>query len=189
MVATSSMMTLPAAEPGMGWQGVTANAKHLANELLLAGFRPGHDPLAMAQKRFKDKRIIESREVGIVAWRDDCSGRAVRLEIDAKSVIQAITITTLAEKDGTCGDRPGDFLDAKNWTIGHGLRIGDSQDRITELYGEPDSNGPAFKNGQELELLSYRFDWAGAEVPQEMEVLCARDSGRVLEITLAFASI
>jgi hypothetical protein len=37
--------------------------------------------------------------------------------------------------------------------------------------------------------MSYQFDWAGSDVPQVMEVLCARDTGRVVEITLAFPSL
>ena len=72
---------------------------------------------------------------------------------------------------------------------GLGLRIGDSQDRVIEFYGDPNSSGPAVKNGHELELMFYQFDWAGADVPQVMEVLCARDTGRVVEITLAFPSL
>jgi hypothetical protein len=81
------------------------------------------------------------------------------------------------------------FLDPKNWVTGLGLRIGDSQDQIVALYGEPNSSGPATKNGKELALMYYQFDWAGSDVPQVMEVLCARDTGRVVEITLAYPSL
>jgi hypothetical protein len=35
----------------------------------------------------------------------------------------------------------------------------------------------------------YAFDWAGSDVPQVMEVLCERATGRVVEITLAFPSL
>ncbi len=179
----------PALAHRMATQSAASHGQHVANELTLAGFRPGRDLVAIAEKRFKMKHIVEERVPGIVIWRDDCSGRAVRLEVDAKEVIQGVTVTTLAAKTGSCGERPGDFLDPKNWTTGRGLRIGDPQDRITELYGEPDSSGPALKNGLELDLLSYQFNWAGSDVPQVMEVLCARDTGRVLEITLAYPSL
>ncbi len=159
------------------------------NETLLAGLRPGRDTFAVAEKRFKLKNLAESHDSGIKEWRDDCSGRSIRLELDAKSMIQSITITTLGYQEGKCGEKRADFLDPKNWVTGTGLRIGDSQDRIVDFYGEPNSSGPASKNGQELELFSYQFDWAGSDVPQVMEVLCARDTGRVLEITLAFSSL
>jgi hypothetical protein len=162
---------------------------HPANETLLAGLRPGRDTLAMAKKRFKSKEISEDHESGYQEWRDDCSGRAIRLELNAQSVIQSVTITTLAAKQGECSQRRPDFLDAKNWVTGLGLRLGDSQDQIVSFYGEPNSSGPAAKNGQELELMYYQFDWAGSDVPQVMEILCARDTGRVVEITLAFPSL
>ena len=170
-------------------QNAVPGGVHRANEILLAGLRPGRDTFAIAEKRFKPRNLIDGRDSGFREWRDDCSGKNIRLELDAKSVIQSITITTLGAQAGKCNERPGDFLDAKNWVTGRGLRIGDSQDRVTEFYGEPNSAGPASKNGQELALMSYQFAWAGSEVPQVMEVLCARDTGRVVEITLAFPSL
>jgi hypothetical protein len=109
--------------------------------------------------------------------------------VDAKSVIQSVTITALGQRNGKCAERQADFLDPKNWVTGLGLRIGDSQDRVTDYYGEPNSSGPASKNGQDLALMFYQFDFAGSDVPQVMEVLCARDTGRVVEITLAFPSL
>jgi hypothetical protein len=162
---------------------------HHANEILLAGLRPGRDTFADAEKRFKPRNLFDNKDGSYKEWRDECSGRTIRLELDAKSVIQSVTITTLGPQNGKCGERRADFLDAKNWATGLGLRIGDSQDRVTGFYGEPNSSGPASKNGRDLALMFYEFDWAGSEVPQVMEVLCARDTGRVVEITLAFPSL
>jgi len=159
------------------------------NETLLAGLRPGRDTFAAAEKRFKTKNVSEEPNSGSKEWRDACSGRSIRLEVDAKSVIQSVTLTTLNVQEGKCSDRRPDFLDPKFWLTGLGLRMGDSQDRVIGLYGEPNSSGPASKNGQELDLMYYQFDWAGSEVPQVMEVLCARDTGRVVELTLAFPSL
>ena len=159
------------------------------NETLLAGLRPGRDTFIVAEKRFKAKNLSEEPNSGSKEWRDDCSGRSIRLEVDAKSVIQSVTITTLGSQEGKCSDRRPDFLDPRNWLTGLGLRMGDSQDRVVGLYGEPNSSGPASKNRQELDLMYYQFDWAGSDVPQVMEVLCARDTGRVVEITLAFPSL
>jgi hypothetical protein len=164
-------------------------AAHRGNETMLAGLRPGRDTLAMAEKRFKAKNFSEDANSGAKELRDDCSGRSIRLEVDAKSVIQSVTITTLGSQEGKCSDRRPDFLDPKNWLTGLGLRIGDSQDRVVGLYGEPNSSGPASKNGQELDRMNYQFRWAGPDVPQVMELLCARDTGRVVEITLAFPSL
>jgi hypothetical protein len=164
-------------------------AAHRGNETMLAGLRPGRDAFAVAEKRFKGKSVSEEQNSTVRQWRDDCSGRAIRLEIDAKSVIQSVTLTTLGTQEGKCSDRRPDFLDPRYWLTGLGLRMGDSQDRVVGIYGEPNSSGPASKNGQELEMMYYQFDWAGSDVPQVMEVLCARESGRVVEITLAFPSL
>jgi hypothetical protein len=169
--------------------GPGQNAPRHGNETLLAGLRPGRDTFAVAEKRFKAKNLSEEPNSGSKEWRDDCSGRSIRLQVDAKSVIQSVTITTLGTQEGKCSDRRPDFLDPRNWLTGLGLRMGDSQDRVVGLYGEPNSSGPASKNGQELALMYYQFDWAGSDVPQVMEVLCARDTGRVVEITLAFPSL
>jgi hypothetical protein len=180
---------LPARMQNPSPAGATPAAVRRSNETLLAGLRPGRDNFAVAEKRFKPKNLSAEPNSGSREWRDDCSGRSIHLEVDAKSVIQSVTITTLGMQEGKCSDRRPDFLDARNWLTGLGLRIGDSQDRAVGLYGEPNSSGPASKNGQELELLYYQFDWAGSDVPQVMEVLCARDTGRVVEITLAFPSL
>jgi hypothetical protein len=173
----------------LGAQDAAPSGSGRVNETLLAGLRPGRDTFAMAEKRFRPRDLVPSRDSTIREWRDNCSGRAIRLELDAKSVIQTITITTLDAQTGKCSERPGEFLEAKNWMTGRGLRIGDSQDIVTDLYGEPNSSGPASKNGHDLALMYYQFDWAGSNVPQVMEVLCARDSGRVVEITLAYPSL
>jgi hypothetical protein len=186
-LAAASAGAMPGARispPGAGQKAI-----HHGNETLLAGLRPGRDTYAVAEKRFKGKSLSEEPNSGSREWRDDCSGRSIRLEVDAKSVIQSVTITTLGTQEGKCSDRRPDFLDPRNWLTGLGLRMGDSQDRVVGLYGEPNSGGPASKNGQELELMFYQFDWAGSEVPQSMEVLCARETGRVVEITLAFPSL
>jgi hypothetical protein len=171
------------------FQGAAKSSAHGANETLLAGLRPGRDTFAMAEKRFKAKNVSERTSSGVKEWRDDCSGRAIRLELDAKSVIQSVTITSLNIQEGKCSEKRADFLDPRNWVTGLGLRIGDSQDQILALYGEPNSSGPATKNGQELALMYYQFDWAGSDVPQVMEVLCARETGRVVEVTLAYPSL
>jgi len=187
------ILVFSASAPTRGATRESSNAEQAgarrANETLLAGLRPGRDTFAVAEKRFKAKNLAADDDTGIKEWRDACSGRAIRLELDGKSVIQSITITSLADQEGKCDERLAEFLNPRNWATGLGLRIGASQDQIVGLYGEPNSSGPATKNGRDLALFYYQFDWAGSSVPQVMEVLCARDSGRVVEITLAYPSL
>ena len=165
-------------------------ALNRANELTVAGLRPGRDTLAEAFKRYDAKYLSRDPAAeGTKQWRDTCTGRELRVELDGRSLIQAITVSALAPKEGQCDYRRFEGLGVKDWYSGRGLRLGDSRDRITLLYGEPNSSGPSVKGSTEMEFLYYSFDWAGSDVPQVLEIHCARDTGRVVEITLAFQSL
>lgn len=170
-------------------QADSPSKTHGANETLLAGLRPGRDTFAMALKRFKSAGLSKNEDADLKQWRDSCTGRAIRLELDKQNVIQSITITTMASKAGKCSGRLDHFLQSANWQTGRGLRVGDPMNRVTDLYGDPNSSGPSVKAEHELVMLYYQFEWAGSNVPQVMEVLCARDTGRVVEITLAYPSL
>jgi len=166
----------------------TATATNRVNELTLAGLHPGHDTLDEAKRRYGSKMIADSSD-GTKQWRDACTGHAIILEVGGNGVIQSVTVSALEPDTGSCNGRRGDVLREDQWQTGHGLRLGDPQDRVTQLYGDPNSSGPSVKGKHELELMFYAFDWAGSSVPQVMEVFCARDSGRVMEITLAYPSL
>jgi hypothetical protein len=160
------------------------------NEVNLAGLRPGLDVLASALKRYNPRYLnSDDGTAGIKQWLDNCTGRELRIESDGRSLIQTVTISALAPHDGKCDQRRFEALSVRDWCTGHGLRLGDSRDKIIQLYGEPNSSGPSIKGNQELEFLYYSFDWAGSDVPQVMEIQCARATGRVVEIMLAFPSL
>jgi hypothetical protein len=167
-------------------------------ELTLAGLQPGRDLLSAALKRYKEK--FSSSDAGSAAekisgkpggkpsgrqWGDACTGHTLSLTMDSHGVIEGITVSSLVPLDGKCVDRRADALDEKDWVTGRGLHLGDPQDRVAELYGEPDSSGPSVRGNSELEFLYYPFPGADSDAPQAMEIYCARDTGRVVEITLA----
>jgi hypothetical protein len=178
-----------------GLAGIAAHAQNGAqakryNELTLAGLRPGRDSLALAEKRYKAK--YSSREENGASekqWSDPCTGHSLTISLNAQGVIQQITVSALAPLDGKCASGRVEALDEKDWVTGRGLHLGDPQDRVNELYGDAKSTGPAIKGSTELEFLHYPFDFMGAEVPQALEIYCARDTGKVVEITLAFPSL
>jgi hypothetical protein len=184
-----AMAGLGSANARLEAQTAVRRRAHAVNEILLAGLRPGRDTLAAAEKRFKSKKLSVERDSRSVEWRDACSGRAIHVGLDRSAVIQSVTVTTLGLKQGPCGNEPAHFFLPENWMTGHGVKIGQPQDAVIATYGEPDSTGPSTKGGHELELLYYQFDWAGSDVPQVMEVFCARETGRVVEITLAYPSL
>lgn len=158
------------------------------NELTLAGLRPGRDALSNALKRYSDKSSDrEGAAANIKRWLDPCTGRSLSLELDSRSKIQAITVSSLVTQEGKCADRRA--IAVQDWVTGRGLRLGDNQDKIVQIYGEPSSSGPSVNGDRELQFLYYAFDWAGADVPQVLEIHCARETGRVVEITLAFPSL
>jgi len=163
------------------------------NELVLAGLRPGVDTLAVAEKTYKPKYRKKDPSDGMAEWTDECTGRMLQLDLNTKNVIQSVTISALGpvarDEKVDCHQSARDVLQTKLWRTGRGLRLGEPQHRVNEIYGEPNSSGPSTKGNRELELMFYAFDWAGSDVPQVMEVLCERATGRVVEITLAFPSL
>ena len=159
-----------------------------ANELTLAGLRPGRDTASKAMELYKKPSNKVPQQESQIAWGATCEKQTLTIDLDAAKKIQVIRTTEIAWSLGDCVQtKPG------TWRTGLGLRVGDSTSKVAELYGKPDSRSPSTKEGQPLELWYYAFDWAGADVPQVMEVLCTREAdgkpGRVVEITLAGPSL
>jgi hypothetical protein len=163
-------------------------AAHRANELTLAGLRPGKDAVERAvhlYRHFGDSKKPRGSES---VWFDGCRDASLTINVDASKKIQEIRV---APWDGSTADCAG--VPPGPWKTGLGLRLADSTIKVTQLYGPPDSKSPSSKGGQQLELWYYAFDWAGPDVPQVMEVLCTAEEvgkpGRVVEITLAAPSL
>ncbi len=175
---------LLAADPvnGVAQDGATPKRD---NEVTVAGLRPGKDLLATAEKQFRGKHLFVEESERSAVWKDQCTGRFVRAEFGAKRVLQSVTVSSLGERTGDCASKRWP-LAADKLKTGKGLALNQSLERVSELYGEPESRSPSTQNGRELELLVYAFDWAGSDVPQVMEVWCDRATSRVVEITLAF---
>lgn len=158
------------------------------NELTLAGLRPGRDSLANALKRYKQKYLLNKTSLDSKEWRDTCTGHSLALVLDSQSVIQEITVSLLVPRDGNCDNRRFEFLNLDDWVTGKGLRLGDSRNHVVELYGEPSSSEPVERDDADFEILQFDFAALGPNVPQQMQVYCERDSGRVVEITLSASS-
>jgi hypothetical protein len=174
---------------------------HRNDELTLAGLRPGRDDLAKAQKLFRKPALTKFDGTNPI-WHDPCRNQSLSIITDADSgTIQEVRVSennskfASATPSSTVAEpRCASGADTRSrWLTGHGLLIGSSCSRTLELYGQPGSRGPSTKDGQQLELLYYAFDWAGPDVPQVMAVLCTPGSsakpGRVVEITLMAPSL
>jgi len=171
-------------------QGQRARKRH--NEVILARLRPGKDKLATALALYgpNHRRVVPDSD-DVLAWVDREKHEVLRLELNSDGAIQSVTVSTLDPLLETAASRhvARARLPAKGLETGRGLALGDPRERVLQLYGPPGSKGPSTKQGRELELLFYAFDWAGSEVPQVMEITCERASRRVVEITLAFPSL
>jgi hypothetical protein len=176
---------LAAALSGLAFPAQKPNAPEPMNELTLAGLRPGHDSIASAFKRYKQKYLLNKTSANSKEWRDTCTGHSLSLTLDSRSVIQEITVSLLVPRDGNCDNRRFEFLNLDDWVTGKGLRLGDSRNHVVELYGEPSASEPVVRDDEDFELLKFDFAAAGLDVPQAMQVYCQRDSGRVVEITLS----
>jgi hypothetical protein len=172
------------------------------DELTLAGLRPGQDDLAKAQKFFRKPNVTKFDGTNLI-WNDKCHNQSLSIITDPDSgTIQEVRVyennskfasgtpsSTLA--DSGCSSSAGESR--SRWGTGHGLLVGSSCSNVFGLYGQPGSRGPSTKDGQQLELLYYAFDWAGPDVPQVMAILCTPASGarpgRVVDITLMAPSL
>jgi hypothetical protein len=179
------------------------------DELTLAGLRPGQDDLAKAQKFFRKPNVTKFDGTNPI-WNDKCRNQSLSIITDPDSgTIQEVRVyennskfasgtpSSVAAEPGCASGSNGSANPTaetrSRWVTGHGLLIGSSCSHVLELYGQPGSRGPSTKDGQQLELLYYAFDWAGPDVPQVMAVLCTPGSGakpgRVVDITLMAPSL
>jgi len=159
------------------------------NETVLAKILPGRTSLAEAQ-RFWRNPTTKDAENHLAKWLT-CDGDELNVDFDEDGIIQSVwTSKTKAGPSRGCVES---VAVAPKLSTGLGLQLGDAAGRVLQLYGQPDSRSPSTKDGQQLELLYYAFDWAGPDVPQLMEVLCTVEKGgkpgQVVEITLAVSSL
>jgi hypothetical protein len=158
------------------------------NELTLASIQPGRDKISGVEKMLNDHlRPDDAESAGGHSWSDPCSGRRLSLEVDRAGMIQTVTISSATTHEN-CKSKVDPKKDPL-WVTGQGIHLGDLSEHVVEVYGAPSSGGPSVKQGHELELMFYMFDWAGSDVPQVMEISCDKETDRVVEIMLAFPSL
>jgi len=168
----------------------TQASENRANELTLARLRPGQDTLASAQSHYGAhfRRVVPDSD-DVLAWVDARGKRVLRLELRDDGVVESISLLHAEFVPELAAEGAEVLLPPAKMVTGRGLALGDPLVKVLRLYGPPASRGPATLAGREVEFLFYAFDWAGPDVPQVMEVTCARAGGRVVKITLAAASL
>jgi hypothetical protein len=172
--------------------GSHAERKGRVNELTLAGLRPGRDAITAPAKQFRGL-TLDAAVTDAYVWGDICTHRELRVEADASGggVVKTVSVG-LKYKPEIMAKCAASVLDPKRLgriASGHGLQLGDACGRIEEMYGKAESRSPSVAGSDKLELYLYKFDWAGTDVPQVMEVSCDASSQTVAEITLAAATL
>ena len=187
LLAFCVIVTFASAQTGQKPVAKKAAAQR-ANEMALAGLRPGRDSLARAAQL--NKQFGEGKELAgsQTVWLDACRDLSLTLDSDKQKQIEVIRVGHYYGSTVDCA-----ISSPSPWKTGRGLHVEDPAVKVVQLYGQPDSKSPSTRDGQPLELWYYAFDWAGPDVPQVMEVLCTREKdgqpGRVVEITLAAPSL
>lgn len=183
LFSAAFLAAAPGQKPG---QKAEQKADRSANELTLSGLRPGRDTRAVAQARYHKPWGASDEKTA--TWRDLCRGREVRADFGEDGVVESVTVSMMPGPRDDC--RPETKgMPADAWQTGRGLSLGDRRERVAALYGQPDSQGPSTKQGDESEFYYFAFDWAGSDVPQVLEVTCDKKTGRVVQITLAAQSL
>jgi hypothetical protein len=187
LVAACELASAQAPQPK---PAVNQGAAKKANELTLAGLRPGKDTAARLFRLYPNSRRAAITQDGQISWEDPCRQERLTVDVDGGKNVQVIRVGQLEDPRRLhCDTTPV----PSRWRTGLGLRILDQSQSVIQLYGQPDSRSPSTKDGQPLELWYYAFDWAGPDVPQVMEVVCTKEkdgqAGRVVEITLAAPSL
>jgi hypothetical protein len=170
--------------------GSHAQRKGRVNELTLAGLRPGHDTISAPAKEFREL-TLDAAVTDAYVWGDICTHRELRVEADASGGVKTVSVAS-KYKPEIMAKCAASVLDPKRLKLiasGHGLQLGDACARIEEMYGKAESRSPSVAGSDKLELYLYKFDWAGTDVPQVMEVSCDASSQTVAEITLAAATL
>jgi hypothetical protein len=170
--------------------GLQAVQRGRVNELSLAGLRPGHDKISAPANEFRDL-TRDAAVTDAYVWGDLCMHRELHVETDGSGVVKIVTVGSNYKPEimAKCAASAMDPKRLRLIASGHGLQLGETCGRIGEIYGKAESRSLSVKGSDKLELYLYKFDWAGPDVPQVMEVSCDASSQAVVEITLAAATL
>jgi hypothetical protein len=174
-----------------GWG---AGGPKRVNELTLAGLQAGKDAFEKASRKLgKESHIRAQDDPNAHFWRINCDLDDLVIEADTEGIVRDVTVsfcpnrTDRAEVD--CADRVYSRKFRTWWGSGRNLLLHDRCDHIGEIHGKPESPSPSVRGSDKLELYLYKFDWAGPDLPQVMEVCCDASTQTVLGITLAASSL
>jgi len=164
-------------------QGGSDNPDHPAgnvNELTLAGLRPGYSTLHEAEHLYGAHWFHPSpQEKDLYLWNDPARRLLLSAEVDPHGVIRVVSVTRVQRSSDASTALP-----MRAEATGRGVRLGDTQQRLLQVYGKPFFEGPSSLDGQDVHLIVFNFSWAGADKPQILESSFDA-SGHLIKMTLS----
>ncbi len=163
----------------------TSDGSTRVRESKLAGLRPGQDTVAKAYKFF-GRDPDEKVDSGQIAWFDLCGSQKAVIAFDSNNVIQSITVEQrLVAAIVDCNDKVYSHSVRVKFGSGRGLLRFDRCERITEIYGTPDSKKVSDSNRT---VYVYRYDRTNQLPTLTLEITCDTASNRVDSLKLAVSA-
>lgn len=187
LCASLGAFSMALTSPGMlGGQTQEQTSQKRISEFTLGRLRPGQDTFEAVERLYPT--VYWVRRIGTFYLTDPCASLTMVIDTELGTTVNSVRIEPTEGSEEPCERNTSWY-----WGTGKGLEVGDAKSKVYLLYGEPNSVSPSTRNSQPVELIHYAFDWAGPDVPQTMEVVCAAPKdgtpGRVVEITLAAGSL
>jgi len=143
--------------PGFVWSRPspgTPDGSGRVRENKIAGLRPGQDTVEEAKKAFgrDPDQAVDSRQI---SWFDLCGSQRAVIAFDSNNVIQSITVEQMSVAGIVdCNDKVYSRSVRVKFGSSRGLFRRDRCERITEIYGTPDSKKVSDSN-QTIYVYSY----------------------------------
>lgn len=167
----------------VGAQGAGNNPDHPAgnvNELTLAGLRPGRSTLHEAIRLYGRHWFHPTpQETDIYLWMDPARHLLLSAEVNTQGQIRVVSVT---RTDRTAPARS--VLPVRAEATGRGVRLGNMEQRLRQVYGKPFFEGPSSLDGRDVHLIVYNFSWAGTDKPQILES-SFDGAGHLVQMTLS----
>jgi hypothetical protein len=179
LMCGSHLSACPHVSPG------TSDGSKRIRENKVAGLRPGQDTVAKAYKFF-GRNPDEKVNSGQISWFDLCGSQRAVIAFDSNNVVQSITVEQrLVGAIVDCNDKVYSRSVRVKFGSGRGLFRWDRCERITEIYGTPDSRKVS---DSDRKVYVYRYGRTDQLPMLTLEITCDTTENRVYSFTLAVSA-
>jgi hypothetical protein len=170
---------------GPGLSSGTPDGSGHVRENKIAGLRPGHDTVEKAKTIFgrDPDQNADSRQN---SWFDLCGSQRAVIAFDSNNVIQSVTVEQMLPREIVdCNDKAYSRSVRVKFGSSRGLFRGDRCERITEIYGTPDSKNISDSNRT---VYVYSYDRTNQGPALTLEITCDTTINQVNSLKLAISA-